>query len=67
MRVRLTILYLVLMALATTWPGALIANRVRPHVFGIPFNFAWYAAWIVGAFVVLLWLDADQQRRERDG
>ncbi|MEZ4414827.1 MAG: hypothetical protein R3E10_03670 [Gemmatimonadota bacterium] len=65
MRTKVLIAYLIALTLATIWPGAALANRVRPFIFGLPFNFAWYAFWILLGFVLFLWLDAEQQRRER--
>ena len=55
--------YFVLMLLATTWPGMLVATRIRPFVMGLPFAFAWVAAWIAGAVLVLWGLDRSERRR----
>jgi len=35
--------------------GILLANRVRPLVFGLPFLFFWIAAWVVATSLVM-WL-----------
>lgn len=54
MKGRLIAVFFVLYALALTWPGVILANRVLPLVAGLPFVLAWYAAWVVLAGVVLL-------------
>lgn len=33
--------------------GIVFANRVRPLVFGIPFLFAWIAAWVIATSLVM--------------
>jgi len=66
MRPKVVLAYMVFFLVASIWPGASLVNRLEPSVLGLPFNFAWYAFLIVGAFVVLLWLDAEQQRKEGD-
>ena len=46
--------------------GIAFANRVRPLVLGIPFLFAWIAAWVVATSLVMwliLRLDRRQERR----
>lgn len=58
--------YLVLMAVAVTWPGMVPASRIRPMVLGLPFGFFWVAAWIAGSLPVLYLLDR-VERRYRDG
>ena len=58
--------YLILMALAVTWPGMVPFARIRPMVFGLPFSFFWPAAWIAVAVPVLYALDR-VERRHRDG
>jgi len=64
----LTVVYLVLMAVAVTWPGALPAARMRPFVFGLPFSFFWPAAWVGLSVPVLYLLDRVERRyRDRDG
>lgn len=64
---RLTGLYFVAMLLAVTWPGALPFARVRPFIFGLPFGFAWIAAWILVSVFVLWGLDRVERRhREED-
>lgn len=62
----LTGAYLILMAIAVTWPGAVPFARIRPMVFGLPFSFFWPAAWIAMAVPVLYGLDL-VERRHRDG
>lgn len=59
--------YFVLMLLATTWPGMLVATRIRPLIAGLPFAFAWVAAWIVGAVFVLWGLDRSERRTRSGG
>lgn len=44
-----------LCTLAMIWPGALIANRIEPTVFGLPFLFFWYILWMLILFVGM-WL-----------
>ncbi len=62
----LTALYLVTMAVAVTWPGAVPASRIEPMVFGLPFAFFWPALWVAFAVPVLYGLDR-VERRHRDG
>ena len=50
------VLYFVAMTVAVTFPGVIPFNHARPFVLGLPFVFAWYLAWIVGAFAVFLFL-----------
>ncbi len=64
MRARVVGLYMLFFVAASLWPGATLINRTHPRILGLPFNFAWYALLIVGAFVLLLWFDAEQQRRD---
>jgi len=61
----LTGTYLVLMAVAVTWPGMVPFARIRPMVLGLPFGFFWVAAWIAVAVLVLYLLDR-VERRYRD-
>ena len=55
LRVALVMLQIVCW-LAVIWPGALLANRIRPFVLGLPFMYFWYIAWIlvmtVGLFLL---------------
>jgi hypothetical protein len=46
--------------------GIAFANRVRPLVLGIPFLFAWIAAWVVATSLVM-WLILHLDRREERG
>ncbi|MFA7437331.1 hypothetical protein [Castellaniella sp.] len=39
---------------AMIWPGALLANRVEPLIWGLPFIFFWYIAWIFIMFLGLV-------------
>ncbi|MDW5378501.1 DUF3311 domain-containing protein [Halomonas sp. HP20-15] len=45
--------HFVLCTLAMIWPGALIANRIEPTVFGLPFLFFWYILWMLVLFAGL--------------
>ena len=60
----MTLAYVALFAVATTWPGMTIANRVEPYVLGLPFNLAWVAGWVVLGFVLLVLLDRANTREE---
>ncbi len=62
----LTASYIVLMAVAVVWPGAVPASRIRPFVLGLPFSFFWPAAWVALGAPVLYLLDR-VERRHRDG
>jgi hypothetical protein len=53
----IAILYFIAMAVALTFPGIIPFNTIRPFVFGIPFVFAWYIAWLLGALCVFGFLD----------
>ena len=66
MRAKAVLAYMIFFLGASIWPGASLVNQVEPKILGLPFNFAWYAFLIVGAFIILLWLDAEQQRKEQD-
>ncbi len=56
-RSRVVLVYVGMFLLAVTWPGATLTNRFEPQIFGLPFNLAWGAGWVVLGFVLLLWLD----------
>ena len=61
-------LFLVLFAIAVTWPGMVPFNRIHPLILGLPFSMAWIALWVVLSFLVLLlvdWLEG-RARRERE-
>ena len=51
------IVYFVAMAIALTFPGIIPFNTIRPFIFGVPFVFAWYIAWLLGALCVFGFLD----------
>ena len=53
----IAILYFIAMAIALTFPGIIPFNTVRPFIFGIPFVFAWFLIWILGALCVFAFLD----------
>lgn len=46
-------LHFAVCTLAMIWPGALIANRIQPLVFGLPFLFFWYVLWTLVLFAGL--------------
>jgi hypothetical protein len=54
---RLFVIYLLAMAVALTFPGIVPFNKVRPFIFGLPFNFVWVAFWVGLGFPVLLAVD----------
>lgn len=53
----IAIIYFIAMAVALTFPGIAPFNTVRPFVLGIPFVFAWFILWILGALCVFGFLD----------
>ncbi len=61
---RLTFGFLIVMTAAVTWPGVVYFNRIEPRIFGLPFNFAWVAAWIVLGFAILGLLEWTVTREE---
>jgi hypothetical protein len=57
---RFSILFFLAYTVVLTWPGLVPFNRVRPLVFGLPFNFFWVALWVVlglFVFVMLEWVE----------
>lgn len=44
-------LYFLVCTIAMIWPGAVIANRIEPMIFGLPFLFFWYVLWVFMVFV----------------
>ncbi|MEL6324874.1 MAG: hypothetical protein AAFQ84_11665 [Pseudomonadota bacterium] len=54
--------YMLVFLLATTWPGALLLNRVQPFVLGLPFNLFCIALLIMGALGLLAVLYVSEQR-----
>ncbi len=44
-------LYFLVCTLAMIWPGAVIANRIEPMIFGLPFLFFWYVLWVFMVFI----------------
>ena len=59
--------YLVLFAIAITWPGMIPFDHIRPFVFGLPFSLFWVALWVaLGAFA--LWaVERSEKRSGRGG
>jgi len=51
------IVYFIAMAVALTFPGITPFNTIHPYVLGVPFVFAWYVLWILGALTVFAVLD----------
>jgi hypothetical protein len=51
--------YFFVCTLAMIWPGAVIANRVEPMIFGLPFFFFWYVMWVfivfIGTIILYRW------------
>lgn len=43
--------YFLVCSLAQVWPIYLLANRVKPMIFGMPFSMFWVALWIVITFI----------------
>jgi len=54
----------VVFAVAVTWPGMTLVNRIDPMILGLPFNLAWVAGWVVIGFVLLVLLDRAVTREE---
>ena len=52
----IAIVYFIAMAVAVTFPGIAPFNKIRPFVLGVPFVFAWYLFWVIGALFVFLYL-----------
>jgi hypothetical protein len=61
---RIAVGYIVVGAIALTWPGVLPFSRSLPRVLGLPFNLFWVAAWAVLGFVVLVALERAVTRAE---
>jgi hypothetical protein len=59
----LVIAFLAVYALAVTFPGVVPFNRIFPLVLGLPFVLAWYALWVILAFVVLVLYHATNPER----
>jgi hypothetical protein len=62
----LTGLYFALMLVFVTWPGMVPFARIRPLLLGLPFSFAWVAAWVLGSVFVLLAIDRVERRYRED-
>ena len=54
--------FIILNAVALTYPGITPFNHIRPFVFGLPFPFAWVAIWIVLGLIMLAITDAIESR-----
>jgi len=46
--------------------GIVFANRVRPLVFGLPFLFAWIAAWVLATSLIMWCILRLDRAHERD-
>lgn len=46
--------------------GIVFANRVRPLVFGLPFLFAWIAAWVLATSLIMWCILKLDRAHERD-
>jgi uncharacterized membrane protein YidH (DUF202 family) len=53
----LAAVFLVLFAVAVTWPGILPFNRVEPKILGLPFSMVWVALWVTLCALVLWFVD----------
>lgn len=53
----IAIVYFIAMAIALTFPGIGPFNTIRPMVLGVPFVFAWFIMWVLGALCVFGFLD----------
>lgn len=61
----LAAVFLVLFAVAVTWPGMVPFNRARPLILGLPFSMAWVALWVVLGALVLWLVDVVERRGGR--
>ncbi len=57
--------FLIFFALAATWPGILLFNRVEPRILGMPFIMAWHAGLLLLTLVVLYLLDRVESRERK--
>lgn len=57
--------FLILFAVAATWPGILLFNRVEPRILGMPFIMAWHAGLLLLTLVVLYLGDRVESRERR--
>jgi hypothetical protein len=62
---RFAIGFFAVYALAVVYPAVVPFRGPRPFILGMPFAMVWAAAWIVGAFFVLLVLDRAYSSAER--
>jgi len=46
--------------------GIVLANRVHPLVLGLPFLFAWIAAWVVATSLIMWWILRLDRAHEAD-
>jgi len=61
---RVVVAYVVVGAIALTWPGILPFSGSRPRLLGLPFNIFWVALWAVLCFIVLAALERAVSRAE---
>lgn len=67
---RLVIVFLLLYAIFTVYPGVLPFRGPGPFLLGLPFPFIWISGWIIAGFVVLLLIDRvyrDAEASDRSG
>ena len=62
---RLAAAFVMLFAVAVTWPAMTWFNRVEPKVFGLPLNMAWIAFWLILDVLVLWMVDVVERRGGR--
>ena len=54
LRHRVFLATVLLVLVATVWPGYLPAARIEPYIFGLPFGLAWLVLCIAAVFLALL-------------
>lgn len=59
-------LYFFICFAANVWPVALLANRIYPMVFGIPFFFFWAIIWSCLVFLGVLTLYVTESQAESE-
>ncbi|MGF1453906.1 MAG: hypothetical protein ACFB6R_00870 [Alphaproteobacteria bacterium] len=61
------VVYFAFFAIAVTWPGFTLVNRVEPLILGLPFNLFALAVLILGGMGVLYALYRTQDDPDHDG
>ena len=54
--------FLLINAVAVTFPGVVPFNRIRPFVLGLPFILFWVVLWIILALIMLVVTDLIESR-----